>query len=109
MKGGCAILLNERIYRVGGSTPIRENVAESKIHKVDKSTCLATVTVLVAPTFFGWLAQFGDKMQIIEPESERGVYAMHITSALGQEDQYGRDNPSMQPSFDGGNIPTNCL
>jgi predicted DNA-binding transcriptional regulator YafY len=44
----------------------------------------STVRVQVAPTFFGWLAQFGDKMQIIEPENVREAYMGHIASIIGE-------------------------
>lgn len=49
-----------------------------KMRKVDKDTCAATVRVQVAPTFFGWLAQFGDKMQVVEPENVAEKYREHI-------------------------------
>ncbi len=45
---------------------------------VDENTCEATVRVQVAPTFFGWLAQFANKMQILEPESVIEQYVEHI-------------------------------
>lgn len=45
---------------------------------VDENTCEATVHVQIAPTFFGWLAQFGDKMKVLEPESVVEKYREHI-------------------------------
>ena len=44
---------------------------------VDENTCEATVHVQIAPTFFGWLAQFGDKMKVLEPESVVEKYREH--------------------------------
>ena len=43
---------------------------------------LATVDVQVSPTFFGWLAQFGEKMQIISPAGVREQYLAHIGKIL---------------------------
>lgn len=50
---------------------------------VDENTCEATVHVQIAPTFFGWLAQFGDKMRIVEPEGVREAYRAHIALING--------------------------
>jgi len=40
---------------------------DTKIKRLDRSTCEATVMVQVSPTFWGWLFQFGDQMRIISP------------------------------------------
>ncbi len=45
---------------------------------VNDTTCAATVHVLISPTFFGWLAQFADKMRIISPDSVIARYKEHI-------------------------------
>ena len=38
----------------------------------------ATVRVQIAPTFFGWLAQFGSQMKVMEPEGVAKQYFSHI-------------------------------
>lgn len=43
-----------------------------------EKTCAATVHVQVSPTFFGWLAQFGDKMRILSPDNVLAQYKGHI-------------------------------
>lgn len=64
--------------------PVLDKFGEGvRMRKVDKATCSATVTVQVAPTFFGWLAQFGDKMRIVEPEGVREAYRAHIALING--------------------------
>lgn len=45
---------------------------------VDEMTCCATVHVQVSPTFFGWLAQFGNNMRIISPSKVIEKYKEHI-------------------------------
>ena len=49
---------------------------------VDETTCSATVYVQVSPTFFGWLAQFSNKMQIIFPEGVINKYKEHISKII---------------------------
>lgn len=39
-----------------------------------EDNCLATVSVQLSPTFWGWLFQFGGKMKIISPESAVDEY-----------------------------------
>ena len=59
--------------------PVFDKFGEkTKIKAVDGDTCEAKVRVQISPTFFGWLAQFGGKMQIAEPEGVREKYAVHI-------------------------------
>ena len=50
---------------------------------VDADTISATVQVQVSPTFFGWLAQFGNKMNIILPITLIEQYKTHIRRILG--------------------------
>ncbi len=47
---------------------------------VNDTTCAATVHVQISPTFFGWLAQFGNKMHIISPANVIEQYDAHIKS-----------------------------
>lgn len=49
---------------------------------VNEYTCAATVHVQISPTFFGWLAQFGNKMHIISPANVIGQYQEHINCIL---------------------------
>ncbi len=44
---------------------------------------LATVNVQVSPTFFGWLAQFSEKMKVLSPENVATEYKNHILGILG--------------------------
>ena len=44
--------------------------------------CTAEVEVQVSPTFFGWLAQFGNKMQVVSPASVKDAYRQHIREIL---------------------------
>ncbi len=49
---------------------------------VNDTTCAATVHVLISPTFFGWLAQFADKMRIISPDDVIARYREHISTVV---------------------------
>ena len=40
----------------------------TEMRRVDEDTCIATVTVQISPTFWGWLFQFAGEMRIIEPQ-----------------------------------------
>lgn len=42
------------------------------------TTCAATVHVQISPTFFGWLAQFGNKMHVISPANVIEQFKEHI-------------------------------
>lgn len=57
--------------KFGEDTPMME---------VNETTCAATVHVQISPTFFGWLAQFGNKMGIISPATVIKQYKSHIQS-----------------------------
>lgn len=54
---------------------------DTSIVLVNNSTCEATVHVQVAPTFFGWVAQFGGKMLIVSPPNVRDQYLNHNLKA----------------------------
>lgn len=49
---------------------------------ISETLCAATVHVQVSPTFFGWLAQFGNKIRIISPEDVDTLYKQHIRSII---------------------------
>lgn len=40
------------------------------------------VTVMAAPTFYGWLATFGSSVRIEEPQSLRQAYAGYLSAIL---------------------------
>ena len=45
---------------------------------VNETACVATVHVQISPTFFGWLAQFGNKMHVISPANVIEQFKEHI-------------------------------
>ncbi|MBE6993768.1 MAG: WYL domain-containing protein [Ruminococcaceae bacterium] len=49
---------------------------------VNDDSLAATVHVQISPTFFGWLAQFGGRMQVISPAKVVRQYKKHIQSIL---------------------------
>ena len=49
---------------------------------VNDETLAATVHVQISPTFFGWLAQFGERMQLISPAKVVKQYKKHIEQIL---------------------------
>lgn len=61
--------------------PVIDKFGENiMMRKDDMNNCTAKVLIQVAPTFFGWLAQFGDRMRIAEPESVIKKYRDHVNS-----------------------------
>ena len=62
--------------------PVLDKFGEvTKMTRVDDHTIEATVQVRIAPTFWGWLFQFGTDMDIVEPEPLKEEYIKR-TSAL---------------------------
>ena len=55
---------------------------DTPMMKVNETTCVATVHVQISPTFFGWLAQFGEKMQVLSPVNVIEQYRQHINPIL---------------------------
>lgn len=53
---------------------------DTPMMSVNDTTCAATVHVQISPPFFGWLAQFGNKMHIISPANVIEQYKAHIQS-----------------------------
>lgn len=51
---------------------------DTKIERIDETTLRAKVSVQVSNVFFGWLAQFGNEMQVLEPKSVRKKYLEQI-------------------------------
>lgn len=50
---------------------------------LQEGECRVSATVMKAPTFFGWLTQFGTDVVIEAPESLRKAYAEHLHTVLG--------------------------
>lgn len=77
---------NERVtlrFHVDLINPVLDKFGEdTKLRVVDDTTCSADVHVQISPTFFGWLAQFGNKMVIYEPARVRTEYVDHIKDIL---------------------------
>ena len=84
-------------FKMFGGKPVRVTLQFSKelaapvfdrfgedisIKKLDGDTCSASVKVQISPTFFGWLAQFGNKMRILSPSKVTEQYISHIRSIL---------------------------
>ena len=54
----------------------------TEIRRIDDSTCEASVTVQISPTFWGWLFQFNGEMQIIDPPELIDTYKALLESAV---------------------------
>lgn len=64
--------------------PVMDKFGEdTEMLSVNETTCAAALHIQIAPTFFGWLAQFGSKMKILSPESVREQYCEHISKIIG--------------------------
>ena len=48
-----------------------------------EDTFLAHVTMHISPTFYGWLTQYGDSIQIMAPENVIDGYRELLIKALG--------------------------
>ncbi len=55
--------------------------------RVNDTTCAATVHVQISPTFFGWLAQFGNRMKVLTPDKVVDQYKKHIKGICADADQ----------------------
>ena len=65
--------------------PVLDKFGEvTKMTRVDDHTIEATVQVRIAPTFWGWLFQFGTDMDIVEPKALKEEYK-NKAAALLQE------------------------
>ena len=57
---------------------------------VNETTCVATVHVQISPPFFGWMAQFGNRMRVLLPDSAAKKYSEHARNIVeNTELQYG--------------------
>ena len=52
----------------------------TKMLRINDTTCVAAVKAQISPTFWGWLAQFGNQMRIISPDNAIEQYSAHIKS-----------------------------
>ena len=55
--------------------------------KVNDTTCAATVHAQISPTFFGWLAQFGNRMRVLSPDKVVDQYKKHIKGISADAEQ----------------------
>ena len=63
--------------------PVLDKFGEdTKMTRVDEHTVEATVPVRIAPTFWGWLFQFGNDIDIVEPENIKDEYLKKATALL---------------------------
>ncbi|MBR4661969.1 MAG: WYL domain-containing protein [Clostridia bacterium] len=60
---------------------------DTKMMPITEDRYAATVNVQISPTFFGWVAQFSDKMRILSPESTKNQYKEHINKIFGQSEE----------------------
>ena len=68
--------------------PVYDQFGENtKVRAVDDDTLSISVQLRVSKTFFGWLAQFDDRMWIVEPERVREKYRDHIEAILAGIDK----------------------
>lgn len=83
MYGGEPIAVNLRFDKtlIG---PVLDKFGEDIImESVDDTKSEATVQVQVSPTFYGWVAQFAEKMKIISPNPVIEGYKSHINTIIG--------------------------
>ena len=57
---------------------------DTKMICLDKNNCVATVQIQISPTFWGWIFQFTDKMQILSPQSLVEDYKRQCKKICGQ-------------------------
>lgn len=63
--------------------PVLDKFGEdTKMTRVDDHTVEATVQVRIAPTFWGWLFQFGTDMDIVQPETLKEEYKNKATALI---------------------------
>ncbi len=54
------------------------------LEKADESSFIMRAEVVVSPTFFSWVFQFGDKVKIIDPEEVGQKYKEYLTETLSR-------------------------
>ena len=69
--------------------PVLDKFGEdTKMTRVDDHTIEATVQVRIAPTFWGWLFQFGTDMDIVEPEALKEEYKNKAPALINRQEKY---------------------
>lgn len=53
-----------------------------KMHSVDENNCQLSANVQISPMFFGWCANFGDKMKIVRPNKLAIAYAEELSKII---------------------------
>ena len=65
--------------------PVLDKFGEdTKMTRIDDHTIEATVQVRIAPTFWGWIFQFGTDMDIVEPEALKEEYKNKAAALLNR-------------------------
>lgn len=54
---------------------------DTRMERVDETTCSAKVTVQISPTFWGWVFQFNGELQIAEPQDMIDTYKSLLEAA----------------------------
>ena len=54
----------------------------SPMMQVNDNTCAATLHIQIRPTFFGWLAQFGNRMRVLSPDRVVMRYNDYVKAIL---------------------------
>lgn len=54
---------------------------DTRMERVDETTCSAKVTVQISPTFWGWVFQFNGELQIAEPQDMIDTYRSLLEAA----------------------------
>ena len=72
------VLVDPVFDKFGENTPMM---------RVNDTTCAATVHVQISPTFFGWLAQFGNRMRVLSPDKVVDQYKKHIKGICADAEQ----------------------
>ena len=69
--------------------PVLDKFGEdTKMTRVDDHSIEATVQVRIAPTFWGWLFQFGTDMDIVEPEVLKEEYKNKAAALINRQEKY---------------------
>ena len=69
--------------------PVLDKFGEdTKMTRVDDHSIEATVQVRIAPTFWGWLFQFGTDMDIVEPEALKEEYKNKAAALINRQEKY---------------------
>ena len=50
--------------------------------KIDKNSFVVRSRVIISPTFFSWVLQFGDKVKILSPEDVAEKYRKHLIATI---------------------------